>query len=100
MENQDINLNSKWGDLSFYDKVKFFKGWAIITFFSTIFQISASLISTLKGSVDLEFFDYMNGISSFLAWITLVQYLEYSPKHSFIAKTMSAALPIVIKSIV
>lgn len=93
-------MTIKWEDLTFGDKAKLFRYWSIVTLFANIIQIFGALFFLLKIYVDLSISEFLVGFGCMLAWISLIEYLEYSPKHSFISKTLSSALPKVMKTLI
>lgn len=94
----DYQLN--WEDLTFTDKAKLFKYWSVISFIGNIIQILAALFFILKNYFGLYYAEYLCGFGCFIAYITLVQYLEYYSEYSFIIKTLNVAIPNILKTIV
>lgn len=54
----------------------------------------------LKSYFGLHISEYLSGFGCMLAWVSLSQYLEYYPEYSFIIKTLSVAVPTILKTIV
>lgn len=53
-----------------------------------------------RGNFGLHISDYLSGFGCMFAYIGLVQYLDYSAKYSFILKTLSFAVPVLIRTMV
>ena len=52
----------------------------------------------LKGYFGLHYSEYLCGFGCFFAYASLVQYLDFSPKYSIIFKTLTHAVPIIIRT--
>eukprot|EP00349_Pseudokeronopsis_sp_Brazil_P011724 CAMPEP_0202979828 /NCGR_PEP_ID=MMETSP1396-20130829/85879_1 /ASSEMBLY_ACC=CAM_ASM_000872 /TAXON_ID= /ORGANISM="Pseudokeronopsis sp., Strain Brazil" /LENGTH=189 /DNA_ID=CAMNT_0049719443 /DNA_START=707 /DNA_END=1276 /DNA_ORIENTATION=- len=88
-----------WEDLTFSDKMKLFNYWSVVTLFANILQIFGALFYLINLFIRFVYSDYFVGLGCLLAWVTLSQYLEFSPKYSFISKTLGQALPNVLRTV-
>jgi len=82
------------------DKARLFKYWSIFTFLGNIIQIFSALFFLFRGNFGLHISDYLSGFSCMFAFVGLVQYLDYSAKYSFILKTLSFAVPVLLRTLV
>lgn len=97
---EDIDYEVNWDDLTFTDKAKLFKYWSMVQFVANIIQIFAALFFILKNFFGLHYAEYLCGFGCMLAWISLIQYLEYYSRYSFISKTLSKAIPNIMNTII
>lgn len=67
-----IDFKINWDDLTFSDKAKLFKYWAIVQFVANIIQIFAALFFILKSYFGLHISEYLCGFGCMLAWISLI----------------------------
>jgi len=65
-----------------------------------VIQICAALFFILKDIYGLHISDYLCGFGCMFAWMSLVQYLEYYPEYSFILKTLSVSVPVLLRTII
>lgn len=89
-----------WEDVTWSDKARLFRYWSIFTFLGNIIQIFSALFFLFRGNFGLHISDYLSGFSCMFAFISLVQYLDYSAKYSFILKTLSYAVPVLVRTMV
>ena len=97
---EEIDLDLNWEDVTWADKAKLFRYWSVATFIGNLIQIFASTFFMLKGYFGLEISEYLCGFGCMSAYFCLVQYLDYSSRYSFILKTMTYALPIMLRTLV
>lgn len=98
--NQQLESEIHWDHLTWADKAKLFRYWAIFTFFGNVIQIFAALFFILKQQFGLHISEYLCGFGCMFAYFSLVQYLDYSAKYSFILKTLTHAAPILLRTVV
>jgi hypothetical protein len=89
-----------WDDLTFTDKAKLFRYWSIIDFVANVVQISGCIFFICKSYFGLRYAEYLIGLGCALAWFSLVQYLDYYREYSFIAKSVSIAMPTIFRTAV
>jgi hypothetical protein len=53
-----------------------------------------------RQSFTLHISDYLSGFACLFAYISLVQYLDFSAKYSFILKTLTFCFPIIVRTMV
>jgi hypothetical protein len=99
--NEQLSIEAvNWEDMKWSDKAKLFRYWSIFNFFGNVVQIFAALFFLFRGNFGLHISDYLSGIGCMFAYIGLVQYLDYSAKYSFILKTLSHAVPVLVRTLV
>lgn len=96
--NEGLDYEVNWDNLTWQDKAKLFRYWSIFTFFGNVIQIFAALFFVLRQQFGLHISEYMCGFGCMFAWFGLVQYLDYSPKYSFILKTLTQAVPMFLRT--
>jgi hypothetical protein len=98
--NEQLEFEVNWDEMTWNDKARLFRYWSIFTFFGNIIQIFSALFFLVRGKFGLHISDYLSGFGCMFAYIGLVQYLDYSAKYSFILKTISFSIPILIRTMV
>jgi hypothetical protein len=86
--------------MTWSDKARLFRYWSIFNFFGNVIQIFGALFFLFRGNFGLHISDYASGFGCMFAYIGLVQYLDYSAKYSFILKTLTYAVPILVNTCV
>ena len=66
---------ANWDDLLFWDKIRLFEIWAIISIFANLCQILGCWYSIFRNSLDLDTADKSLGLGCMLAWWTMLRYL-------------------------
>ena len=66
---------ANWSDLLFWDKLRLFEIWSIISIIANLCQILGCFYSIFRNSLDLDTADKSLGLGCMLAWWTMLRYL-------------------------
>ncbi len=101
-----------WTDLTLWGKIKLFSIWSVLSIVSGILQLFGSLQHIIDvfavfetdegiaGSAPGNGVEVMIGLGCMAAWLGLIRYMETSDNYSILAKTLSFAMPNVIKTLI
>ncbi|EWS70948.1 transmembrane protein, putative (macronuclear) [Tetrahymena thermophila SB210] len=99
----DNKHSLKWENITLREKLKFFNKWQLLSMVGNFFQICGSILLYVSSSSierqegqDISFiFDLKERLIGFgcaIAWITVVQYVEYDRDHIIFSNLMSKVI--------
>ncbi|KAL4445192.1 hypothetical protein ABPG74_022005 [Tetrahymena malaccensis] len=99
----DNKHSLKWENITLREKLKFFNKWQLLSMVGNFFQICGSILLYVSSSSierqegqDISFiFDLKERLLGFgcaIAWITVVQYVEYDREHIIFSNLMSKVI--------
>ncbi|KAL4456091.1 hypothetical protein ABPG74_014052 [Tetrahymena malaccensis] len=88
--------NKKWDDIGFFNKLKFFNLWIVVSIVGNIVQIIGCFIAILDTYMEqnLNVFMYKEsiiGFGSMFAWIIMLNYLQYNKNVNLMTSTLQKA---------
>lgn len=88
-----VDWGKEWDELGFFDKLKFFDTWFIISVGGNFFQFIGAVTAILSELIDarLEIFEQKEtfiGFGAMFAWITILKYLEYNQSLNLMTSTL------------
>lgn len=93
--------DANWDDLLFWDKVRLFESWSIISMIANICQIIGCFYSIFrKKDLDIEVADTNLGLGCMLAWWTMLRYLLKTQAYKSMLSSFIKSAPFVGRALV
>ena len=86
-----------WTELSFWEKVKLFKAWYIVSLAGNLCSIFGSLFVIFAEYFPLGYAEAFIGIGAFCTWCSITKYLANTEDFYVIIRTFKAAIPLIAK---
>lgn len=80
--------------------MRLFNIWSIVTLISNLLLIIGTTLYMIQVFKNIEVAEITIGFGCMLIWISLTKYLETSSAYTFVNRTMSVSLPIVMRAMV
>ena len=87
-----------WTSLSFWEKVKLFKAWYIITITGNLCSIFGTLFAIFQPAFSLGIAELFIGLGAFCTWSSIVKYLANTEDYYVITRTFKQALPLIMRT--
>ena len=94
MQIRENNQMNTWSQLPWSKKMKMIDSWTIIIILSNFFHIFGILFEIQPGTLINVYFSYIElcmGLGTFLIWLSLLKYFQYSQSFYILPATMLEA---------
>mmetsp|Transcript_21662 Transcript_21662/g.33340 ORF Transcript_21662/g.33340 Transcript_21662/m.33340 type:complete len:288 (+) Transcript_21662:810-1673(+) len=91
---------ANWDELLFWDKMRLFDPWAIISILGNLAQIIGCGYSIFRNNLDMVTADQNLGIGCMLAWWTMLRYIMKTTSLKAMLSSFKKAAPYVIRALI
>lgn len=89
-----------WDELGFSEKAKLFNKWSLVSIIANLFLIAGTILYIVNRFKRILMSETLLGFGCMLTWISFSRYIENATEYSFVNRTMKAALPIVMRTMI
>ena len=86
-----------WSSLSFWDKLKLFKAWYLVSLTGNLCTIFGTLFTIFQSYFTLGIAELFIGFGAFCTWCSIVKYLANTEDYYVIARTYKQAFPLIAR---
>ena len=91
---------ANWDDLLFWDKIRLFDPWSIVSILANLAQIIGCGYSLFRNSLDLITADKNLGIGCMLAWWTMLRYLLKTQAYKSMLASFKKSAPYIARALI
>lgn len=91
---------ANWNDLMFWDKMRLFDSWAIISIIANLAQIIGCTYSIFRNYLDIVTADTMLGLGCMLAWWTMLRYFFKTQAYKSMLASFIKSAPYVSRALI
>lgn len=91
---------ANWEDLLFWDKMRLFDIWSLISIIANICQILGCFYSLFRDKLDLHTADQNLGLGCMLAWWTMLRYLMKTVAYKSMLASFQKSAPFIIRALI
>ena len=86
-----------WNTLSFWEKLKLFKMWYLVSMVGNLCTIFGSIMFLISDVFDLSNSELLIGAGAFCTWASITKYLRNTESMNIIMRTFHEAIPLIAK---
>lgn len=91
---------ANWDDLLFWDKLRLFEIWSLISIIANLCQILGCFYSIFRNNLDLDTADKNLGLGCMLAWWTMLRYLLKTQSYRSMLASFQKSAPYVARALI
>ena len=103
MDIKEQNKMNTWSQLPWDKKMKMIDNWTLVIIVSNILHIFGLMMELAPANllgINFGFLNFLMGMGTFLIWISLLKYFQYSQDFYILPETMLSAGQIILAALV
>lgn len=89
-----------WDELLFWDKLRIFEHWALLSIIANLFQIIGCTYSIFRKSLDVQTSDTILGVGCMLAWWNMLRYLLKTQQYKSMIASFIKSAPFIGRALI